>query len=387
MQCPRCQQENPAHAKFCLECGTPVTGAAPIAKSYAELKGEIDGLRRSLTEALDQRSATSTVLRVLSGSPTDLQPVLNAVAESATRFCAAYDALIFRLDGNVLRRVAHYGPISSTTHTLPIRGTVSGRAVLARQPIQVADLQAETVQFPAGAPGAQEEGFRTLVSAPLLREGVAIGTIVLRRTEVRPFTDSQIDLLQTFADEAAIAIENVRLFNETKEALEQQTATSEILRVISSSPTDVQPVFDTIASSAARLCETYDVFIRVLESEGLSLVAHHGPIPAAALVPVVRGIVSGRVVLERRTVHVDDIQGAADEFPEGAWVGSSASGLTWVFHCSEKGRRSVRSRCDALRYSLSQTRRSHSLKPSPTKPSLRLRMCGCSRSYKPATVT
>jgi len=247
--------------------------------------------------------------------------VLNAVAESATRFCAAYDALIFRLDGNVLRRVAHYGPISSTTHTLPIRGTVSGRAVLARQPIQVADLQAETVQFPAGAPGAQEEGFRTLVSAPLLREGVAIGTIVLRRTEVRPFTDSQIDLLQTFADEAAIAIENVRLFNETKEALEQQTATSEILRVISSSPTDVQPVFDTIASSAARLCETYDVFIRVLESEGLRLVAHHGPIPAAALVPVVRGSVSGRVVLERRTVHVDDIQGAADEFPEGAALG------------------------------------------------------------------
>ena len=112
MQCPRCQQENPSHARFCLECGTPVTGAAPIAKSYAELKDEIDGLRRSLTEALEQRSATSTVLRVLSGSPTDLQPVLNAVAESATRFCAAYDALIFRLDGNVLRRVAHYGPLT-----------------------------------------------------------------------------------------------------------------------------------------------------------------------------------------------------------------------------------------------------------------------------------
>jgi hypothetical protein len=158
MQCPRCRQETRPGQKFCEECGTPITGVDPIAKSYAALTDEIEGLRRLLTEALDQRAATSTVLRVLSGSPTDLQPVLNAVAESATRFCAAYDALIFRLDGDVLRRVAHYGPISSTTLTLPIRGTVSGRAVLARQPIQVADLQAETAAFPGGAPGGSGGG-------------------------------------------------------------------------------------------------------------------------------------------------------------------------------------------------------------------------------------
>ena len=128
MQCPRCQHENRPNHKFCAECGTPVAGTDPIVKSYAELKDEIDGLRRSLT--------------------TDLRPVSNAVAESATRFCAAYDALIFQLDGDLLRRVAHHGPISSSVaHTLPVRGTVSGRAVLACRPIQVADLQAESASF------------------------------------------------------------------------------------------------------------------------------------------------------------------------------------------------------------------------------------------------
>src|SRR5215475_2373726 len=141
--------------------------------------------------------------------------------------------------------------------SMAIRGTVTGRSVLDRQIIQVADLQAETEEFPESSTLGREFGHRTILSVPLLREGVAVGAIVLRRTEVEPFTDKQIALLQTFADQAVIAIENVRLFNETKESLEQQTTTSEILNIIARTPTDVQPVFDAIAASAARLCQAY----------------------------------------------------------------------------------------------------------------------------------
>jgi CheY-like chemotaxis protein len=172
--------------------------------------------------------------------------------------CDANDATIFQIDGDRLRVAVHNGPIASH----PIGqgpslawGTPSGRAVLDRRPIHVADLQAEIDEYPEGSEHSRRLGFRTVLAAPLMQEGVAIGVINLRRTEARLFTERQVALLQTFADQAVIAIENVRLFNETKEALEQQTATSDILRVISSSPTDVQPVFDAIAASATRLCE------------------------------------------------------------------------------------------------------------------------------------
>ena len=145
---------------------------------------------------------------------------------------------------------------------------------------------------------------------------------VARRTEVRPFTPAQIKLLETFADQAVIAIENVRLFNELKEALEQQTATSEILGVIASSPTDIQPVLDAVAESAARLCESSDAHIWRRESDRLLLVAHHGPIPRGPIgessLALVRGTVAGRSVLDGRTIHVADVQTEVDEFPEGS---------------------------------------------------------------------
>jgi GAF domain-containing protein len=154
----------------------------------------------------------------------------------------------------------------------------------------------------------------------MIREEVAIGAILIRREEVRPFSDKQIALLKTFADQAVIAIENVRLFTEIKEALDQQTATSEILKVISSSPTDVQPVLDAVAESATRLCAAYDAVISRLDGDILRLVAHHGPIPAAPglVVPATRGTVAGRTVLDRQTVHVADLQAEIEEFPEGS---------------------------------------------------------------------
>jgi two-component system, NtrC family, sensor kinase len=289
-------------AKRAISPKPPKSDAAKV----RDLEKRLVEAEQREAEALKREAATSEVLRVIASSPTELQPVLDAMAESAARLCAAYDAVIWRLEGDSLRVVAHHGPVGQVaTHVIPVlRGTVTGRTVLDRQTVQVTDLQAEVDEFPEGSAFARQFGHRSIVSVPLLREGVAIGVIALRRAEVQPFAEKQIDLLQTFADQAVIAIENVRLFTglqtsnrDLTTALDTQTATSDILRVISSSPTDVQPVFDAIASSAARLCGTYDVFIRRLEGDHLRLVAHHGPIPAAALVPLGRGLVSGRAVL------------------------------------------------------------------------------------------
>ncbi len=257
---------------------------AVIAIENARLFSELRERNRDLTQALERETATGDILRVISSSPTDLQPVLNAVAKSAARLCAAYDAIILRLDGDVLRRVAHHGPIPAPPAPVfaPTRDTVGGRTVLDRQPIHVADLPAETGEFPVGSAVARQLGSRTVLGVPLLREGVAIGAIYLRRTEVRPFTDSQITLLQTFADQAVIAIENVRLFTELQqrnselsEALERQTATSEILQVISSSPTDTRPVFDTIVRNAVTLCGALYGMVWRYDGDLVQLVGHH----------------------------------------------------------------------------------------------------------------
>jgi signal transduction histidine kinase len=281
-----------------------------------------------LAEALEARNrdltATSEILQVISRSPTDVQPVLDAVGGSAARLCEAQDATIFRLDGDRLILVAHHGPIDFGAigeSSIPVvRGTANGRAVLEGRTIHLADLQAETDEFPEGSEIARRYGHRSVLNVPLMREGVAIGSISIRRAEVKPFSERQIALLQTFADQAVIAIENVRLFNETKEALEQQTATSEILRVISSSPTDIQPVLNAVAESAARLCEAPDVHIHRIDGRILRIVASVGPFagtyPADTTFPITRGSVVGRAVVERRTIHVHDTAAESDEeFP------------------------------------------------------------------------
>src|SRR5262245_26847998 len=208
-------------------------------------------------EALEQQAATSDILRVITQSPTDLQLVLETVARTAARLCEAIDAVIFRVDNDHLRVAAHLGPIPTGRSAIgdgrPInREWVTGRAVVDRATIHIHDMSAVEAEFPIGAADAKRDGHRTTLATPLLQGDVPVGAILIRRMEIRPFTDIEIALLRTFASQAVIAIENVRLFNETKEALDRQTATSEILRVISSSPTDVQPVFDAIAQSAAR---------------------------------------------------------------------------------------------------------------------------------------
>jgi two-component system, NtrC family, sensor kinase len=233
----------------------------------AEALGRLQTRNRELAEAQEQQTATSEILRVIASSPTDVQPVFDAVAESAARLCEAQDASIFRREGDRLAFVAHHGPIAQRhgDFSLPlVPGTVGGRSVLESRTVQVADLQNEDREFPEAVENARRFGFRTILSVPLLREGIAIGGIQLRRTEVQLFSDRQIALLQTFADQAVIAIENVRLFTELQTsnrelttALDTQTATSDILRVISQSPTDVQPVFDAILASAVRLLRAH----------------------------------------------------------------------------------------------------------------------------------
>src|SRR5262249_13591320 len=152
----------------------------------------------------------------------------------------------------------------------------------------------------------QRTGTRTLLVTPLLREGVAIGAVAIRRKEVRPFSAKQIKLLETFASQAVIAIENVRLFNELKESFEQQTATSEILGVIASAPTDIQPVLDTIAKSAAEMCSADDAVIRLVEPDGLRLAAHHGSIHVEVPVrPLDRELAVGRAVIDRAVIHIE----------------------------------------------------------------------------------
>ena len=222
MHCPRCQHENRPQAKFCEECASPLNGVSPTPRSYADLKTEVESIARALTEAREQQTATAGILRVISSSPTDLQPVMDIVAENAARYCGATDAAIFRLERESLRLVADYGPLH--TALVPIGGTiaaspgsVTGRAVLDRRTIHIEDLLAlPETEYPETVARSRRSGIisRTVLVTPLMREGVPIGAIFMRRREVRPFTDEQVESLKTFADQAVIAIENVRLFQE-----------------------------------------------------------------------------------------------------------------------------------------------------------------------------
>jgi GAF domain-containing protein len=273
---------------------------------------------QALTEALDQQAATAEVLRVIARSPTNIDPVLATVAESARRLCGADDSVIWRVGDSGLHLAAHHGPIPTFVPAGSfgaLSGTLNGRAVLERRPIHVADVQAEDAEFPESSARARRHGYHTGLAIPLLRSDTAIGVIALRRLEVRPFTDKQIELLKTFADQAVIAIEHVRLFNETKEALEQQTATSDILRVISQSQTDVQPVFDAIVRSAVRLCD--GLFSALYRFDGALLhhVAQHNYTPEALeevhrVFPArpTRALAVGRAILERAVIHIPDIE-------------------------------------------------------------------------------
>jgi signal transduction histidine kinase len=277
-------------------------------------------LARELAEAREQQAATAEILRAISASPTNLERVFAVVAASATRLCDASDATIHQADGAVLRQVAHHGPIPVPGSLPMTRGVLAGRAVLDRQTIHVADLQAETGEYPEGSNIARRLGLRTNLAVPLIRAGEAIGVVIIRRTEVRPFTDRQIDLLRTFATQAVIALENTRLFEaeqqrtrELTEALEQQTATSDVLRVISSSPGELEPVFQAMLENAVRLCEAKFGNLFLHEEGALRIVASHD-VPAEFVEARRRrasyqGTPLGDVIGTKQTIHIADLAG------------------------------------------------------------------------------
>src|SRR5262249_53518206 len=268
--------------------------------------------------ALEQQTATSQILRVISSSPTDVQPVFDAIAANAARLCDAVNGLVIRFDGELLHLAAQYNvdperlaAVKQAYPRPPSRGALSGRAILTRDVVHVPDVSKDLEYT---LPAATTIGYRSVLAVPMMHEGVPRGTILVARDVVAPFSDAHIALIQTFADQAVIAIENVRLFNETKEALEQQTATGEILRVISSSPTDVQPVFDTIVRSAVRLCDGLLGMAFRYDGRQLSILAHHN-VSSEAIEIIARSYpaapspesMAGRAVLRREVIHVSDV--------------------------------------------------------------------------------
>jgi signal transduction histidine kinase len=246
------------------------------------------------------------------------------VAENSARLCGANDAQIYRVDGETLVPIASYGPIPRFEARPITRDWVTGRAVVDKHTIHVPDLAlVSEAEYPIGRIAQREIGHHTTLATPLLRNGVALGAILIRRMEVQPFTDQQIALLETFADQAVIAIENTRLFEEVQartreltESLEEKTATAEILRVISNSPVELQTVFDTVVVSAATLCGATFAGLHRIEHGSFTLNAQHG-IPAeeiAALrrevfpLPISPGNALGKAVLDRAIVHIADVQ-------------------------------------------------------------------------------
>jgi signal transduction histidine kinase/putative methionine-R-sulfoxide reductase with GAF domain len=307
-----------------------------IAGMDRESEPTVSELKRELAEAREQQATTRAILGAISNSRTEPHRAFREIAVSAARLCDGYNVGIFQLDGDCLRLIAHHGPIPGHG-TLPLtRGLPPARAVLDRQTLHVADLQTETAEYPEGSEFARRLGFRAALAVPLMREGEAIGVITIRRTDARPFTDRQIDVLETFADQAVIAIENTRLFEaeqaskrELQESLEYQTATSDVLGVIAASPTDIQPVLKTLVESACRLCAAYDGIILLREGDRLQIKAHHGPIPTEiAKRTITRDWVNGRCVADRVQIHVLDVQAEAAEYPEGAAIAQRVGART-----------------------------------------------------------
>ncbi|TMH63675.1 MAG: GAF domain-containing protein [Betaproteobacteria bacterium] len=266
-------------------------------------------------EALEQQTAVAEILRVISSSPTDVQPVLDAIAERAARLCDASAASMYLTDGDMLRHLASKGPSPdpvSTIDALPInRDSISGRALLERKTIEVDDMLAEGAEYPLSLEIAQRYGHRTVVVVPLFREGKPFGTILLRRQEVRPFSEREIALLQTFGD--------VRLFNETREALDQQRASGEVLTAISSSIADTKPVFDVILQSCQRLFAGDIVGVMLVRDDGMLDLGSYAGQGSEELrkmfpIPLTDSTISGRAIRERRVIATADI--ASPEVPD-----------------------------------------------------------------------
>jgi len=310
-------------------------------------------LLNELRESLRQQTATADVLKVISRSTFDLQTVLNVLVESAAHLCDSDKAFIFQRDGGVYRLAANYGfsrEFEEFTKQHPIApgwGTITGRTALEGKTVHIPDVLADP-EYTEGREYQARGGYRTNLGIPLLRDGVVIGVFVCTRPVVKPFTEKQIELVTTFADQAVIAVENTRLLNELRESLQQQTATADVLKVISRSTFDLQTVLDTLVESAARLCEADAVILGRPKGGTFNFEATYGvshefaEFVASHPAGIDRGTVSGRVLLERKIVHVRDI--LAD--PEYTYhAAQKIGGPSHNSRCSTSTRRNA-NRCD-----------------------------------------
>jgi signal transduction histidine kinase len=278
-------------------------------------------------ESLEQQTATAEILKVISGSPTDVRPVFDAILKSAVALCDAELAATFPFDGKLVHLGATHNwsrealaYFSKVYPSPPSPQLLSGRTILGKQIVEISDAAAD----PHYDPNSVITGhWRRMLGAPMLREGEPLGALVVAWSQPGETPKRQVELLQTFADQAAIAIANVRLFNETKEALERQTATADILRVISGSPADIQPVLRAVAESAAHLCEASNVHIRLADGEFLHTAVHRGNIPLPpGPARISRNAAAGRAILERRTIHLHDVMDPAvrADYPEARFL-------------------------------------------------------------------
>src|SRR6516225_4889714 len=282
----------------------------------ADLVEELAIARRELADALEQQAATSELLKVIGRSTLDLQPVFETLAENAARLCEAKRSFIYRFDGQYLRVVATHNAspeLRAFVEQNPIapgRGSATARAALERRTVQVLDAQGDP-EYTYGS--RQVDPFRTIITVPILKGNELFGAIGTYRHEVRAFTESQISLLETFADQAVIAIENARLLNELRESLLQQTATADVLKVISRSAFNLKSVLQTLVESAARLCEAEQAVISRPKGAAYYFEASYGLLPEYAEfvanhpAQIDRSSLTGRAYLERKIVHVPDV--------------------------------------------------------------------------------
>ncbi len=303
-------------------------GRSTLLQTFADQAGSrIENVRlfNETKEALERQTATAEVLRVISSSPSDLEPVYRTILESITRLCESQIAVLFLFDGERLSAAASHGTTTEFADLLrrgrpkPSHETTTRLAALERRTVHVADLLSDATFSPTPRDLYERENVRTVLSVPMLRDTTLIGVMTTWRREVRPFDERQIGLIQTFADQAVIAIENVRLFNETQEALERQTATADVLQVISKSVADAQPVFEKITQSCQRLFDSSMAGINLVRPDELiDLAAYVGPNEAEyrTMYPVRLDHESGTalVIRERRAMHIPDAL-AGDDVP------------------------------------------------------------------------